>query len=97
MFNDIRSIIPKAIERAGLSKKVSEVDLFEVFSQTIDNYLSEEDRKKVRPVFFRDKILFIASLSDRATKRINQNKEKIIAIIKEKNVNDMIREIKILT
>ena len=97
MFNDIRSIIPKAIERAGLTKKIGEVDLFEICSNVISNYLDESEQKKVRPVFLRDNVLIMASLSDMATQKVKQNEQKIIANIKEKTGADNITEIKILT
>lgn len=97
MFNDIKSIIPKAIERAGLSKKISEADLFEVVAQEINNFLPSEERNKIRPVFLRDSTIIIASLSDLASEAIKQNSQKILANINNKTNNQEITEIKVLT
>lgn len=84
MFHDISKILPKSIQRAGISKRVGAVTVIEAFSTIIGDFLSPELAKKVRPLFVRDKVLTIASLSSIASQEVKLKEAELIAKINEK-------------
>ena len=97
MFKDIRTIIPKAVKRAGLSKAVIETDVFSILKKEIINIVGEEEGEKTKPVFLKDRILSVASLSDSATLELKTREQEIINKINSFFDEPRVEKIKILT
>ena len=97
MFNDIRSIIPRSIKRAGIKRAIIETDVFSHFLAVAKKFLSEEEMPKIKPVFLRDGILIVASLSEDSTTKLGQKGDVIISEINERLGEQKVKGLKILT
>ena len=97
MFKDIRTIIPKAVKRNGLSKAVVETDVFSVFKKEIVKIVGEEEGEKTKAVFLKDQVLTVASLSNIVTEEIRKREPEMIDQINSNFDDRRVKSIKILT
>ena len=97
MFKDIRNIIPRSIKRAGISREVAETDVFALFKKAGEKVLRAENLSKLKPVFFKSEVLFIASLSDAAIRDLKDNESEIIEYINNILEKEDVKKLKIMT
>ncbi|KKR21314.1 MAG: hypothetical protein UT48_C0010G0062 [Parcubacteria group bacterium GW2011_GWE2_39_37] len=97
MFNDIQSIFLKTIKRSGLGKRVEEAQVLESFNKVIDQLLPGDLRDKVRPMYFNQGSLAVASLSSFATDEIKAKESEIIKIINQELAGFVVKKFIYLT
>lgn len=82
-MQSIADIIPNAIRRGGLGRKLREQEVLEAFELAADRFVPGDLRSYVRAMYVRGSILTVASLSGTATAIMKQKEREILAYIKE--------------
>lgn len=97
MFHDIKKIIPKSVQRSGLSERLEEWQILEDFSSIIRDFLTPEQASRVKPMSLLRRTLAVASLSDSALAKIKANETEILEKINKKAGFRAIKQISYLT
>ncbi len=96
MFQDIGSLLPKAIKKAGIDRGVEASRVQRVFSQIVGQILPSDLAKKVKPLYVKNKVLIVAALSSVVAEELRFQQDKIIANINKKLGKEVVKEIKYL-
>ncbi len=82
-MDSIADILPNAIRRSGLGRKIREQEVLEAFELAADQFLPGDLRSYVRGMYVRSSILTVASLSGYATNILKPQEKEILAYIKK--------------
>lgn len=97
MFQDIQSIIPENIKRAGISAKMNKARLLEIYTREIKNHLPPALAGRVRPLGIEGDTILVASLADEATRVITQKEEEILRILNTAAGKTVVKRVRYLT
>jgi hypothetical protein len=95
-MQSIADIIPNAIRRGGLGRKLREQEILEAFELAANRFVPADLRSYVRGMYVRGTILTVASLSGTATTIMKQKEKEILAYIKEIDSRIKIEKVRIL-
>jgi hypothetical protein len=90
MLKDIKALLPKAIKRAGISKKVEQEEILKLFRQVCTDFLSPAAAAKIKPLYLFDQILTVVSISEESLQEFKNQEAKII-----KRINKILGELEI--
>lgn len=82
-MDSIADILPRAIRRSGMGRKIREQEVLEAFELAANEFLPGDLRSYVRGMYSRGSILTVASLSGYATNILKQREREILAYIKK--------------
>ena len=94
MFKDLKSLLPKVVQRSGIAKKIGNTKILEMFDKIKNKILPSELSKKIKSLYIKNEILVVASISKDAVKELRTKEEKIINEINEKAGEKTVQEIK---
>lgn len=77
MFKDLKSILPKSIKRAGIANQIDNLRVMELYGNIAKQIIGNSENV-LRPVYVKNKILTVASLSAAAVKELGFFESKII-------------------
>lgn len=97
MFYDLKSLLPKFVKRSGLAGQIETNRIIEVFNEIKERILGPELARKVRPLYLKNKVLLVASLSDEAVGQLQSREEEMIGKINKKFGPETIKKIKYIT
>jgi hypothetical protein len=95
-MHSISDIIPHAIRRGGLGRKLKEQELLEAFGMAADRFLPGDLRPFVRGMYVRGSILTAASLNGYATDILKKQERSILAYIKQIEPRSTLFKLRIL-
>lgn len=95
-MQSIADILPNAIRRSGLGRKLREQEILEAFELAADQFVPGDLRSYVRAMYARGSILTVASLSGIATNIMKQKEADILAYIKKIDPRIAIAKIRFL-
>lgn len=78
MFVDINSLLPKFSKRFGLSGKIGEEAVKTAYKEVVEEIFRNQDVSRVQAVFFKDRILTVASLSSDFCGILAQKEREIV-------------------
>lgn len=81
MFSDINSVLSKATKHSGIRGELKTGECIRMFQEEANRCLGGELAEKVKPLYIKDAIITIASLSERAIEELNQREEEILSRI----------------
>lgn len=97
MFQDLKTILPKSVKRAGIDGKVEEKQALKMFEEAVQGFLEPDLAAQVKVLYIKDGAVSLACLSEEIVKKIKDNEQEIIDII-NKNINkEIILKVKYLT
>jgi hypothetical protein len=96
MFQDLKTLLPKSIKRAGLGNAVEAAKVLKAFEEIVLDYLPERAVEKIKPLYVKDKILTIASLSSVITQELGFKETELISKINSKFGQEIINKIKFI-
>ncbi len=100
MFKDIKTLLPRSVKRAGLTKKVLAAGALKVFQSEAKKILDDDLTAGVKPLYIRRGVLTVATLSSLAAKKLQENEKKILRkinrIFDDKNDETEVKKIKYL-
>jgi len=94
---DIKSLLKKSIKRAGADDKINEIQVIKIFNKLAKELLPNNLRMQIKPVYYKEGILSVASLSAAAAEEILCYSKKIIKEINNKLGQETIKNIKYIT
>ncbi len=97
MFQDIQSILPANLKKAGVAGKVGENRILALYRQAIRKYLSPEQAARVRPLAWENRVIMVASLEGAATRVIKEQEAEIIRIINDLTGEEAVKSVRYLT
>lgn len=97
MADDIKSILPESLKRAGISDQVQDEQVKQVVMQEIERVVGPELIKKIRFLYLKDQTITIASLNGEATSKINDDRTRMIDKINTKLGQELAKEWRFLT
>lgn len=83
-MQDLKSLLNKSIQRAGITRQVDAVRVVEIAGEIIEELFSADIVSQVRPIYVKNKTLAIASLSSIASQEIRFREKEIIDMINER-------------
>ncbi len=95
MFN-IKSLLPKSIQRAGITRQVATVQIIKTFTELADQILPATVVRRIKAVDVKDRMIIVASLSPSAIKELQSREEEIIERINKKFGFEVLKKIKYL-
>lgn len=95
-MQSIADIIPNAIRRGGLGRKLREQEIIEAFELAANELIPGDLRSYVRGMYVRGSILTVASLSGVATTILKEKESVILAYIKKIDPRITIQKIRFL-
>ena len=97
MFYNLKSLLPKSIKRAGIAKELKNKQIIDFFNLAKKIFLKAELADRIKPMYLRNKILYIASLSSVAAERLEPRQAEIISEINKKFGPGTVKKIKFIT
>ena len=97
MFNDLGSLLPQAVKRAGINKQVDSAKLIELAEETLREQLSPEVAKELKPAFIQNGQLAIAALSPIAAQELQFREQEVIEKVNKKTGRQAVKRLKYLT
>ena len=97
MFYNLRSLLPKSIKRAGIAEQIKDKQVISFFEQVKKEVLGAELAGRVRPMYLKNKILYVASLSSAAIEKLESGQAEIVGKINKKFGPEAIKKIKYIT
>lgn len=76
MFNDVGSIIPRAVNRSGSGREIESRKVLAVFNVELKK-LSERVQKEIKPLYFKDKIITIAAMSFKSAQELKISEKEV--------------------
>ena len=95
MFN-IKSLLPKSIQRAGITQQVASAQIIKTFAESVNQILPATVAKRIKAVDVKNKIIIVASLSPPVIKELQSKEEEIIEKINKKFGFEVLKKIKYL-
>ena len=92
---DLKSLIKRSIHRSKTNGKIKEALILSLFSQAIEKFFDNEINEKVKPLYFKEDKLTIASLSVSIVEGVKVKESQIIDYINENLNEDLVKKIKI--
>ncbi|MCD4761415.1 DUF721 domain-containing protein [bacterium] len=77
MFNDVGSIIPRAVSRSGSAHEIENSKVLEVFNVELKK-MSEPVQKEIKALYFKDKIITIAAMSFQSAQELKINETEVM-------------------
>ncbi|MFA4833658.1 MAG: DciA family protein [Patescibacteria group bacterium] len=97
MFYNLKSLLPKSIKRAGIANELKNKQIIDFFNLAKKVFLKAELADRIKPMYLRNKILYIASLSSVAAERLEPRQAEIIMEINKKFGPGTVKKIKFIT
>ncbi|MDD5032325.1 MAG: DciA family protein [Patescibacteria group bacterium] len=97
MFYNLKSLLPKSIKRAGIASRLKDKQVTDFFNKAKFGFLNAELANGVRPMYLRNKILYVASLSSVAAERLEPRQAEIAEGINKKFGPGTVKKIKLIT
>jgi len=97
MFKDLKSLLSKSIQRAGIAGQVGSAQITKIFEEITKQILSEETSSKTKAVDIKDKTLLVACLSSAAVQELQLKEAEIIKKINKTIGKEIVRKIKYIT
>jgi len=97
MFHNLQSLLSGSIKRGGIGQQMEEALILEKYKEIAGEILGPEEADKIRPMYVRNKILTVASLSAEITDKLQTREEIIIGEIKKRLDSEGLNKIKYIT
>ena len=97
MFYNLKSLLPKSIKRAGIAGRIKNKQIIDFFNLAKKVFLRADLADRIKPMYLRNKILYIASLSSVAAERLEPRQAEIISEINKKFGPETVKKIKFIT
>ncbi len=94
MMFDLRSLLQKSIERAGINKQVEAHQVVRAFNELSPKILGDKLKDGVMAINVRDKILSVACLSSIMAQELRFKEKEIIDALNEKFEKEVVKKIK---
>ncbi|MBI2636953.1 MAG: DUF721 domain-containing protein [Parcubacteria group bacterium] len=83
MWQPLSSLVPRAIQKAGIEKSVSDALVCEEFD-TIAQHILGSSASKCRAVYVKDRTLWVAVLSNAVSNELKLYEQDILRALKER-------------
>jgi predicted nucleic acid-binding Zn ribbon protein len=101
MFKDIKNLLPKSMNRSGLSKKVRIAGVLKLFQSEAKKILNKDLAEQIKPLYIKHGVLTVATLSSLAAKKLQEHEKKILRkinmVFEDKKDEKEVEKIKYLT
>ncbi len=97
MFNSIKDILPKTLARSGIGRQIQAAQIIKQFDELKDLVLPGHISNKVKAVYIKNRILYVASLSSIVTQELRFRESEIIEAINERLGKKTIEKIRYLS
>ena len=97
MFQDLKTILPKSVKRAGIDKKVGEKLALEMFREALAGFLNSDSAMQVKVLYIREGVISLACLSEEIIKEIKSSQNEIIAIINKEIGKNVIKQVRYIS
>lgn len=96
MFNSIKDILPKTVSRSGIGRQLQAAQVIRLFDEIKDQILPGHISNKVKAVYAKNKVLYVASLSSIVTQELKFRETEIIDTINGKLGKKIVEKIRYL-
>ncbi len=90
----IKSLLNKRVKENGIDKNVNISLIIEKFNQIIKSEFGDNIIKKLKPLYIKNRQLYVACLSSIVTQELVLNKQKIISSLNKEFPGTVIDDIK---
>lgn len=97
MFNDINSILSRTTKKSGIKDELKAGECIRLFAVEASRCLGDELAGKIKPLYVKDAIITIASLSDAAVQELNKCEQEILSKINASLGEKYVKEIRYLS
>jgi predicted nucleic acid-binding Zn ribbon protein len=97
MFLDINSILSRATKKSGIKSELKASECISLFAAEAGRCLGDELAKKIKPLYVKDAVITIASLSDIAVQELNKYEQEILLKINASLGEKYVKEIRYLS
>jgi predicted nucleic acid-binding Zn ribbon protein len=97
MFNDLKSLLPKSIQRSGIYKRVEASQIIDQFNKFKDEILPGHISSKAQAMYVKNKVLYIASLSSLVTQELKFKESDIIKLLNEYFGREVINKLRFIS
>jgi predicted nucleic acid-binding Zn ribbon protein len=96
MFNDLKSLIPRSIQRSGIYKRVEASQIILQFNKFKDEMLPGHIAGKAQAMYVKNKVLYVASLSGIVTQELKQKECEVIGLINEHFGREVVNKLRFM-
>jgi predicted nucleic acid-binding Zn ribbon protein len=97
MFYNLKSLLPKSIKRAGIEGQIKDKQVIEFFDEIKKEFLGPESASRVRPMYFKNEILYVASLSSVAAEKLEAREAEVRNRINKEFGSGTVKKLKFIT
>jgi hypothetical protein len=94
---DLKSLIKKSVRCRRTDKKIKEIMTLSLFSQAVEKFFNQDIYKKIKPLYFKDDSLIVASLSEAVVREVMSKESQIIDYINSNLEYNLVKKINYLT
>ena len=95
-FIDIKNLLPRSIQRAGMDTRVAEAKIVALFEEIKERFLPYGLGEKVRAMYLKNGNLAIASLSSEATQELMIKEDVMIEYINKEVGEEIVKRFKFI-
>jgi len=96
MFQPIKNLLPKSLERSKIGRQVEISMILEEFNRVVEKILGEKATRRIKPLYLKNKVITVATLSSVLAQELKLNEEKIIKKINEKFGREIVLKLRYL-
>ena len=90
----IKKLLSKRIKQSGFSQQVKTSLIIEEFNKLVKEILGLVIYKKIKVLYIKDKVIFVACLSSATTQELNFKKKEIIEKINKEFKEEVLKELR---
>lgn len=94
---DLKSLIKKSVHHQRTDNKIKEAMILSLFNQAVQIFFQNDVIDKIKPLYFKEGNLTVASLSPAIVSDIKGKEENILDYINGNLSNDLVKKINYLT
>jgi hypothetical protein len=96
MFKDIKTLLPRSVKRAGISRKLQTAGILHIFRQEAEKILQGDLTDQVKPLYMKRGVLVVATLSSLAAKKLQENEKKLLRRLNRAGGEEAVEKIEYL-
>ena len=97
MFQDLKTILPKSVKRAGIGKKVERKQALKMFREALQGILGSDSAAQVKVLYIKESVISLACLSKETVEKIKNSQDEIIEIINKNIGKDVIKQVRYIS
>lgn len=97
MLRRLKSLFPLKIKKLGLEKEIAKKKIFDDWEKMVQNVVGQKSKNKSRPLFVKNKTLFIDCLNSAWAAELQANSRAILEKIHQRFGEKIVKDIRFMS